>query len=152
MRPSWRRLSLSLSARSRSCQPCSLSYGGGVGFRILGRQHPPSRPLVDDTLDGRAIALERLCCDAGHRDAEVRVALKGFASITPVVFDQGGAGLELAAEGSVGRLALLHQYLGLTFLAHFDRRTRLRNEHLESVIAATTSLGLPSLPQPSPRG
>ena len=84
----------------------------------------------------------------------IRAALKGFASIPPVdvAIDQGGAGLELAAEGSVGQLALLHRYLGLTFLAHLDRRTRLRKEHLESMIASTTSLGLPTLPQPSPRG
>ena len=35
----------------------------------------------------------------------------------PVAIDQGGAGLELAAVGSVGQL--LHRYLG--FLVRLDR-------------------------------
>ena len=122
---------------------CRLSLlMGGVGFRIL--EDAILAGFVGGTLDGRAIALERLCCDAGHRDAEVRAALKGFASIPPVVIDQGGAGLELAAEGSVGQL--LHRYLGL--LVHLDRRARLRNEHLESVIAAAPGAALVPAAEP----
>ena len=86
-----------------------------------------------------------MCCDAGHRNAEARAALKGFASIPPVTIDQGGAGLELSAQGSVGQL--LHRSLGL--LVHLDRRARLRNEHLESVIAAASGAALAPAAEPN---
>ena len=109
---------------------------GGLGLRLLQDASLPA--YVSSLLDGRTIALARLNCSAGHRDAEVRAALRGFAAIRPPTFTSvpRGDSNPTAAGGTVGHI--LQHYLA--DLALRDLYALSRSAHLDNLLAAAPGM------------